>query len=388
MADCGSHRCPRPTLNLATVLSRFAPPSESLNWARARVLRAITSCRTAVLGGHLYECEDCGFKAPQYNSCRNRHCPRCQSLKQAQWVEAQTRHLLPIPYFHLVFTVPDSLQPLFLRDPRRCYDLLLAAVSATLLEVCERRLGATPGFTAVLHTWTQTLLFHPHVHCIVTGGGLSRDGQRWIATSPNFLVPVRALSTVFRGKLLEALEAALRSRTLHTSRSFGLRLLRHTSPKWVVYSKAPMAGPTQVLRYLGRYTQRIAISNERLISIDDSHVTFRCKDRKRNEHRSVCLPGSAFARRFLLHALPHRFVRIRHIGLLANAVRTQRLAAARALLREPAPPEPHNLPKESWKDLYIRLTGKDPSCCPACGSGHFFVVATLERLPLPSARSP
>ena len=388
MSVCGGHRRIPPSLDLATVLSRFAPPVESLNWARARVLRAITSCRTAVLGGHLYECDDCGFTTPQYNSCRNRHCPRCQSLNQARWVEAQSRHLLPIPYFHLVFTVPDSLHPLFLRDPRQTYNLLFAAVSATLLEVCERRLGATPGFTAVLHTWTQTLLFHPHIHCIVTGGGLSRDGRRWITTRPSFLVPVRALSKVFRGKLLEALEAALKNQELRTSSSFGIRLLRQTSPKWVVYCKPPMAGPKQVLRYLGRYTQRIAIGNERLLSIDDTHVTFRCKDRDRNQTRPLRLPGSAFVRRFLLHALPRRFVRIRHNGLLANAVRATRLASARALLHDPAPPEPRYPPKESWRDLYIRLTGRDPARCPACGSPCFVVVEHLPRLPLPTARSP
>jgi len=299
------------------------------------------------------------------------------------------RHLLPVPYFHLVFTVPDSLHPLFLRDPRQTHNLLFEAVAETVLGVCRRQMGATPGFTAVLHTWNQQLLFHPHIHCIITGGGLSQDGQRWIACKPNFLVSVRQLSQVFRGKLLARLETALRAGDLHTNTSFGLGILRQTSPKWNAYSKPPMAGPEQVLRYLGRYSHRVAIGNERLVSLEDGHVTFLWRDRSHNNKvRSKRIPATAFARRFLLHALPHRYVRIRHRGMLANCVRADRLAAARALLHEPAPPEPSRQPKESWKDLYIRLTGKDPTLCPACGSSSFFVVAELPGRPQPAARSP
>lgn len=351
-------------------------------------MRAITSCRTAVLGGRLHLCRDCGEEIPVYNSCQNRHCPKCQNLNRARWVEAQTRHLLPVPYFHLVFTVPDTLHPLFLRDPRQTYNLLFQAVAETLLAVCGWQLGATPGFIAMLHTWTQQLLFHPHIHCIVTGGGLSRDARRWIACKPNFLVPVRQLSQVFRGKLLAGLETALRNGDLHTNTTFGLGLLRQTSPKWVVYSKAPMAGPTQVLRYLGRYSHRIAIGNERLVALENEQVTFLWRDRSRNKLRPLRIHGTAFARRFLLHVLPHGYVRIRHRGLLANAVRAERLAVARALLHEPAPPEPTHQPRESWKDLYIRLTGKDPTRCPACGSSSVIVVAELPRIPAPAARSP
>ena len=390
MAHCERSRRARPRLDLATVLSRFAPPVESLNRTRGRVLRAITSCRTAALGGRLHLCRDCGHEIPVYNSCRNRHCPKCQNLNRARWVEAQMRHLLPVPYFHLVFTVPDSLHPLFLRDPRQTYNLLFEAVVQTVLEVCGRQLGATPGFTAVLHTWNQQLLFHPHIHCIITGGGLSQDGQRWIACKPNFLVSVRQLSAVFRGKLLARLEASLRAGDLHTNRSFGLGILRQTSPKWNVYSKPPMGGPEQVLRYLGRYSHRVAIGNERLVSMQDGHVTFLWRDRPHdNKLRPLRIPGTAFARRFLLHTLPHRYVRIRHCGLLANSVRAARLATARALLHEPAPPAPSRQPTESWKQLYIRLTGKDPTRCPACGSSYFIVVAQLPpHTPQPAARSP
>ncbi len=335
-------------------------------------------------------CQDCGHEVPVYNSCRNRHCPKCQNLNRARWVEAQMRHLLPVAYFHLVFTIPDSLHPLFLRDPRQSYNLLFEAVAETVLGVCGRQLGATPGFTAVLHTWNQKLLFHPHIHCIISGGGLSQDRQRWIACKPNFLVSVRQLSIVFRGKLLARLETALRAGDLHTSRSFGLAILRQASPNWNVYSKPPMAGPEQVLRYLGRYSHRVAIGNERLVSLEDHHVTFLWRDRSHhNKLRSMRIPGTAFVRRFLLHVLPHRYVRIRHRGLLANSVRARRLAAARALLHEPAPPEPSRQRSESWKDLYIRLTGKDPSRCPACGSSSFIVVdELLARSPHPAARSP
>jgi hypothetical protein len=264
-------------------------------------------------------CQDCGHEIPIYNSCRNRHCPKCQNLNQARWVEAQARHLLPVPYFHLVFTVPDSLHPLFLRDPRQTYNLLFDAVAGTVLAVCGQQMGATPGLTAVLHTWNQKLLFHPHVHCIITGGGLSQDRQRWIASRSNFLVSVRQLSTVFRGKLLARLEAALQAGDLHTNTSFGLGILRQASPKWNVHCKPPMAGPKQVLSYLGRYSHRVAIGNERLVSLEDSHVTFLWRDRSHNNRvRSMRILATAFARRFLLHALPHRYVRIRHRGLRSS----------------------------------------------------------------------
>lgn len=389
MAGCAGCRGGSPRPDLAAILSRYAPPPERLNPSRARVLRAITSCRTAALGGHLQVCSHCGRETRMYNSCRDRHCPRCQNLAQARWVEAQTRHLLPVPYFHLVFTVPDSLQPLFLRDPRQTYKLLFDAVAETLGDVCRRRLGATPGFIAVLHTWTQKLLFHPHIHCIVTGGGLSGDGQRWITSKPRFLLSVRVLSTVFRAKLLERLEGALEDGSLHTTRSCGLRLLRQANRKWVVYSKPPMAGPQQVLRYLGRYTHRIAIGNERLLSVENGDVTFRWKDRARkNRPSSITISGERFARRFLLHALPKRFVRVRHYGLLANAVRSDRLATARLRLDVPAPAEPSARPTESWKDLYLRLTGNDPTRCHSCRRGTLIVIAQLPRAPQPAARSP
>jgi hypothetical protein len=360
---------------LAQILTAFAPPLEQLGPERRRVVRDIQQCRTAALGGHLGVCDRCGRQKPFYNSCRNRHCPKCQSLEQARWVEAQQRTLLPVEYFHLVFTVPPALHPLFLRDRRQGYSLLFQAAIGALHAVCRRRLGATPGTIAVLHTWSQTLSFHPHIHCIVTGGGLDAAQQCWISARPGFLVPVRVLSRVFRGKLLEAFERTL-SNSSPPRPPLGRRLLQQAAAKqWVVYSKAPMAGPQQVLRYLSRYTHRIAIGNERLVALEDGTVTFRYRDRRRgNAPRLMRLAGSDFVRRFLLHVLPHGFVRVRHFGLQAHRRRRQLTTRARELLGSPAPPaaQPE---RESWQDLFRRLTGRDPLRCPFCEEGILRLVA-------------
>ena len=255
---------------LAQIFRAHAPPLEQLGRDRRRVVRDIVSCRTPLLGGHLQVCDHCGRQTPFYNSCRNRHCPKCQSLEQTRWVEAQSHGLLPVEYFHLVFTVPTALHPFFLADRRGSFALLFHAALETLHDVCRRRLGAVPGTIAVLHTWTQTLAFHPHLHCIVTGGGLAASGDRWIACQPGFLVPVRVLSRVFRGKLLERFDRALQTGASNLGAALGHRLLRQAaSREWVVYSKAPLAGPAQVLRYLGRYTHRIALGNERLVTLTE-----------------------------------------------------------------------------------------------------------------------
>jgi hypothetical protein len=332
-----------------------------------------------VLGGHLQVCDHCGREIPFYNSCRNRHCPKCQSLEQARWVEAQTRSLLPVEYFHLVFTVPTALHPFFLADRRCGYALLFEAALDTLNDVCRRRLGALPGTIAVLHTWTQTLAFHPHLHCIVTGGGLATSGDRWIACRPGFLVPVRVLSRVFRGKLLDRFQRALQKRRSGLGASLGDRLLRQAASKeWVVYSKAPLAGPAQVLRYLGRYTHRIAIGNERLVGLKEGLVTFRYRDRKQGDaRRLLTVEASDFVQRFLLHVLPLGFVRVRHFGLQANGCRSRLIARARQLLHAPAPPQPDNTHREPWQDLYRRLTGRDPARCPYCERGTLRLVAML-----------
>ena len=346
------------------------------------MVRDVVQCRTPLLGGHLQVCDHCGREKPFYNSCRNRHCPKCQSLEQARWVEAQARGLLPVPYFHLVFTVPPALHPFFLSERRGSYTLLFAAALESLQTVCRRRLGATPGTIAVLHTWSQTLAFHPHVHCIVTGGGLSDARDRWIAARPGFLVPVRVLSNVFRGKLLDGFERALTTRAAGISSSLGHRLLRQAAAKnWVVYSKAPMAGAAQVLRYLGRYTHRIAIGNERLVALQDDRVTFGYRDRRHgNSKKLLTLDAPAFVRRFLLHVLPRGFVRVRHFGLQANGCRTKLLAHARQLLGSPAPPSPDATLRESWQQLFHRLIGRDPNSCPYCQRGILRIVASHSPL--------
>ena len=370
---------------VADILRSYAPELERLGTDRRRAVRDITRCRTAALGGHLYECDECGREVPLYNSCRNRHCPKCQSLDQARWVERQMRDLLPVRYFHVVFTVPACLQPLLASDRRHSYALLFAAVWETLSEVCRRRLGATPGVIAVLHTWSQTLVFHPHIHCIVSGGGVGSDGERWIRSRADFLVPVRILSRVFRGKLLQALERSI------TPRERATALLRQAAAQpWVVYCKPPMADPEQVLRYLGRYTHRIAIGNERIVSIADGCVSFRYRDRRRgNKPRILTVTGPEFARRFLLHVLPKRFVRLRHYGVFANARRGVRVAKARQSLGVPAPAQALEVATESWQQLYRRLTGRDPQRCPICARGTLRIVAALDpTFPIESRRGP
>ncbi len=343
------------------------------------MVRALLACRTATLGGHLQRCNHCGREVPSYNSCRNRHCPKCQSLKAGVWVEARRAELLPVHYFHVVFTVPECLCPLFLALPRVAYPLLFAAVAETLIALSRTNLGARPGFISVLHTWTQMLEFHPHVHCIVTGGGLSLDGQSWIACRPRFFLPVRKLSRVFRGKLLDKLGTAFDREALSTRFPSAKLLLRQAArqSKWVVYCKAPLAGPEQVLAYLGRYIHRIAIGNERLVDLHAGQVRFTCKDRARRRRRTESLPASEFVRRFLLHVLPRRLVRVRHYGLLANGVKAQRLDLCRRLLDAPCAPRPTPEEKSSWADTYERLVGRDPLLCPHCRLGRLVVVATI-----------
>lgn len=395
MAHCEAEQGPRaPRPELAEILAEYAGGLPRLSRDQARVVSALTACRTAALGGRLMQCDHCGREAPVYNSCRNRHCPKCQSLDQALWVEAQARDLLPIPsYFHMVFTISHDLNPLFLREPRVTYPLLFATSTATLIEICRSHLGVTPGVIAVLHTWNQLLLDHFHVHCIATGGGLSQDGTRWVCSRPNFFLPVQQLSEVFQGKLLEALELALVAGRLRTTEAAGRPLLRRAAAQnFGVYAKPPFAGPEQVLRYLGRYTHRIAIGKERLLAHHDGKVTFSYKDRQDEGRRKTkTLPGIEFTRRFLLHVVPRGFVRVRHYGFLANGVKKRRLALARSLLGAQPPPSPPE--KESKQETYRRLTGKDPSLCPACGVGRLVPVAEIARSSTPprltsASRSP
>ena len=389
---------PAGRLELADIVRAHADQLDGLSPEQRRVLQAITHCRTAALGGHRRQCEACGHEELSYNSCRNRHCPKCQGLDEARWIEAQQRDLLPVQYFHLVFTVPTELHPLFLAAPPVAYRLLFTAAAKTLQAVARRRLGATIGFTAVLHTWTQQLLYHPHIHCIVPGGGLDVDDTRWIPAPRDFFLPVRVLARVFRGKLLSLLEKAVNRGKIRAGpdEDFHRQLKQAARKKWVVYSKAPFAGAEQVLAYLGRYAYRIALSNDRLVALQDGQVTFRWKDRAHgNAPRLATLDAPTFLRRFLLHVLPRRFVRIRHYGFLANSVRLQQLPRVRQWLAPSARATESFAPREPepWDALLLRLTGKDVTRCPRCGVGHLVVVEELPALgqphPFPRrARSP
>jgi len=343
---------------------------------QARVMRAIERCRTAELGGHLDVCEGCGYERPSYNSCRDRHCPKCQALAQDLWLEGRKKRLLPTRYFHLVFTLPEELRGLALVNRRTVYGLMFRAVSSTLLELGRdpRHLGALVGVTTVLHTWSRDLRFHPHVHCIVTGGGLRADGKRWAARrGGHYLFPVKVMSRLFRGKLMAAL---VRARALGRLRFRGscvaladddvFAAVKDTlyRKEWIVYAKRPMGGAEQVYRYLGRYTHRVGLSNHRLRAIDDEAVRFATKD-----GRTVRLRPEEFIRRFLLHVLPKGFVKIRHYGLLAGSNVKDKLERARRLLGGDPLESSQDTPLENWRARLLRLCGVDLSRCPRCGTG-------------------
>ena len=343
-------------------------------------MRAVSVCRTQELGGHLKQCDTCGFEHPTYNSCRNRHCPKCQSLAKAKWLEKQTSELLPLGYFHLVFALPHEFNRLILAHKKILLSVLFRAVSETLLEFGQRRLGATIGIIAVLHTWDQTLKDHFHLHCLVPAGALSLDHSRWIGARPNFLFPVTALSQVFQGKFLALLEQACDKGKIPPANN-EIKASRQKS--WVVYAKKPFGSPQTVLDYLGRYTHRVALSNERILSVQNGQVTLSYRDRKDgNRKTTIPLDAHEFIRRFLLHVLPDGFMRIRHFGFLANRSKKQALAQCRRLLKiEAALPE---IPKESAKDLLLRITGIDLSRCPSCYRGTMIVVAELPPISSPS----
>lgn len=354
--------------------------AQPLSPLQRSVLRALASCRTAARGGHLEQCARCGHRRAVYHSCRNRHCPKCQSLAQNDWLEARLADLLPVPYFHVVFTLPHELQALALAAPRALYDLLFRAARETLQTFARdpRHLGGEIGVIAILHTWSQTLGLHPHLHCVVTGGALAQDGSRWIATRHrDFLFPVRALAKVFRGKFLDGLRALRAREEIPDDGSLPPLLARLGQKDWVVYAKPPFAGPESVLRYLGRYTHRVALSNRRLLRVDGETVTFRYRD-SADGHRekTLELPVHEFIRRFLLHVLPRGFVRIRHAGLLANRTRREQIARSRALLRaEPPAPPPAD---ETVCQKLLRVAGLDLRVCPACGEGPMGVVAEID----------
>lgn len=357
-----------------------------------RAMRAIEACRTAELGGHVEECDHCGALRISYNSCRNRHCPKCQRLDTERWREDRKRDVLPVRYFHVVFTLPEHVRPLALRNQKVIYAILFRAVSESIKELTEdpTYLGAEIGFIAMLHTWSQTLMDHPHIHCIVSGGGLSLGGTRWIPCKGEFFLPVTVLSRLFRGKFLAYLKEA-RDRgelvfpgtmvPLKEKSAFNALLKDLYEKEWVVYCKPPFHNAETVMDYLGRYTHRVAISNERLVKLEHDRVTFRYRDR--NDHDTVKLmsvDASEFIRRFLLHILPDGFVKIRYYGILSNRNRKTKLALCKELLGVDCPRE-HEQERESWQDFLARITGRDPRICPFCGKG----TMVLKELLTPSA---
>jgi hypothetical protein len=342
----------RPAFEVADVIrtagSRFRERA-SLTWPQARVLAAIAHCRTASLGGHRDQCSNCGHQAISYNSCRNRHCPKCQTNAREQWLAKRQQELLPVGYYHLVFSVPHALVPLMWQNQRRLFALLFEASAGTLLEVAAdpKHLGAQAGLLAVLHTWGQTLQPHPHVHCVVPGGGLSPDHSHWISSRPHFFLPVKVLSHVFRGKFIAGLHRAFHRDQLlfyggclplTEEKNFVAFLRTLFQQDWVVYAKPPFGGPEHVLHYLARYTHRVAISNHRLLSVSDAAITFRWKDYAHgSKHRTMTLSPEEFLRRFLQHVLPRGFPRIRYFGWLTNRSRGSLLPLCRCLLHQPPP---------------------------------------------------
>ena len=372
----GERRCPE----LADIFRQHGLSyrrTHRLSSSQVKVMRAIEICRTAELGGHVDQCDCCGFERPAYNSCRNRHCPKCQSLAKARWLEKQTAELLPVGYFHLVFTLPHELNYLILTHKRILLRFLFKAVSETLVEFGRRRLSGTLGIIAFLHTWDQTLQDHFHLHCLLPAGALSFDPNRWIGVRPNFLFPVKALSRVFRGKFLSLLQKAADQGKIQEVKD---AINASRQKNWVVYAKKPFGSPETVLDYLGRYTHRVALSNDRILAVHNGQVNFSYRDRKdNNQLKSKTLDAQEFIRRFLLHVLPEGFMRVRHFGFLANRSKKQMLPPCRKLLGlDPTLPE---MPKKSAQDLLQELTGIDLSRCPACQKGTLVMVAELPKTP-------
>src|SRR5687768_1573428 len=385
----------RPALEVADIFRDHGAAWRKANaghvsLGQMKVMSAIERCRTAALGGHVARCENetCAHTIIAYNSCRNRHCPKCQGAAAREWLAEREAELLPVPYFHVVFTLPAAIADIAYQNKAVIYDLLFKASSETLLTIAAdpKHLGARIGVTAVLHTWGSAMTHHPHVHMIVPGGGIALDGSKWVACKPGFFLPVRVLSKLFRRLMLEKLAAAHASGRLtffgehaglRDPKAFAAQLAPLRKKNWFVYAKPPFAGPQAVLAYLARYTHRVAVSNRRLVALDADGVTFRYKDYRRNgqeRYRTMTLVPGEFIRRFLLHVLPKGFHRIRHYGLLASAARLANIARARELL---AAPEPPTAPDATTKATATAPTDHRPPC-PCCG-GRMIVIETFER---------
>jgi hypothetical protein len=380
------------SLEVADLFRTFGPAyrkAHLMPLRHHRAMRAIEICRTSELGGHLDQCDHCAAIRVSYNSCRNRHCPKCQCLEKERWLEARQKDLLPTSYFHIVFTLPEGLRPLALRNQKVLYNLLFRTVSETLTELAQdsKHLGAEIGFMAILHTWSQTLIDHPHLHCLVTGGGLSLDAKRWISSKKDFFIPVKVLSSLFRGKFLDSLKKLYEAgelkfpgqiEELKEAPVFKRFLTNLYHQDWVVYCKPPLRDPEKVMDYLGRYTYRIAISNDRLVKLEGNRVTFRWRDSAdNNKIKLLTLEAFEFIRRFLLHVLPEQFVKIRYYGILSHRSRKGKLLRCKKLLGVLIPEKSKQVLKETWQDLMTRITGIDPRVCPYCGKGKMIQKGTL-----------
>jgi hypothetical protein len=393
---------PRPALELADIVRRHGPAyrqAHRLPLEHLRPLRAIEACRTAELGGHVEQCSQCAHMRIAYNSCRNRHCPKCQGLDRARWLQQRKDELLPVEYFHVVFTIPEQLAAIALQNKKSVYEVLFRAAAETLLAIAAdpKHLGAHIGFFAILHSWGQNLLHHPHLHCVIPGGGISPQAE-WVSCRAGFFLPVKVLSRLFRRLFLEKLQQAFDRGKLRfhgdwahlAERDAFANFLRPLGEcEWVVYAKPPFGGPLQALEYLGRYTHRVAISNERLVSQDDSSVSFRWKDyRHHNRQRVMAVPADEFIRRFLLHTLPPGFQRIRHYGLFSNRHRKKSLVHCRSLLAAPVI-ELLPRPRQDHRDLYEALTAVSLRHCPRCLNGAMQVTEVLapRRFRLPHVDS-
>jgi hypothetical protein len=379
-----------PTPELADIFRQHGAAyrqTHALPLHQHRLMQAIVNCRTAALGGAVEWCDHCQNTRIVYRSCRDRHCPKCQGLARERWIQQRLAELLPVEYFHVVFTVPEQIAAIAFYNQEVVYQILFRTVAATLLTIARdpQHLGAEMGFFAVLHTWGQNLHLHPHLHCVVPGGGLTPDGE-WKACLPGFFLPVRVLSRLFRRLFLEALEKAYTDgelqffsdlEPLREASAFAASLAPVRQTEWVVYAKPPFGGPPQVIQYLGRYTHRVAISNQRLVALEDGQVSFRWKDYRHPEQQKVTtVPAAEFIRRFLQHALPPGFQRIRYFGLLANCHRKAKLQLCRQQL---AAPLADLLPvPQDYRDFYAALTGKNLRLCPECGIG---TMVRIEILP-------
>lgn len=371
-------------VEVADIFRKYGPSYRQLHELplnQLRTMRAIEICRTAELGGHVDECDTCGGIRISYNSCRNRHCPKCQFLRKEKWLEARKEDLLPIQYFHVVFTIPEELNPIALRNQRVIYSILFKSVSETLIELARdpKHLGAQIGFISILHTWGQNLMDHPHIHCIVTGGGLSANGHRWVSCRKRFFIPVWVLSRLFRGKFLAYLKKGYDSEELmftgnisqlQNEESFKDFLKGLYNQEWVVYCKTPFKDAEGVLKYLGRYTHRVAIGNHRIIKIEDGKVSFLWRDYSDgNRNKIMTLDAFEFIRRFLLHVLPNKFVKIRYYGLLGNKNRRVMLNQCRRLLKVIAIRVCKENTSETWQAFLLKVCGIDLMKCPFCEKG-------------------